>query len=91
MKTTIYKYPLKIDDKQEVSMPFGAQILCCQTQDETVCLWAMVDTRNSEQKRTIEIFGTGHHIPTDMGMDRRYIGTAQQASGQLVWHVFERL
>jgi len=87
---TIYKYPIKITDNQDVRMPKGAKILCAQMQGETPCLWAEVDSTVGLEYRSIEIFGTGHPIHVDMGIERKYIGTVQTNGGQLIWHVYER-
>lgn len=87
---TIYKYPLKIEDTQKVNLPINAEILTAQTQGDTLCLWAQVHEGNtSMEERTIEVFGTGHAMRDDYA--RRYIGTAKQFGGALVWHVFERV
>ena len=86
---TIYKYPIKITDEQIVMLPSGAEILTAQFQGHTLCLWAQVEEKLSVAKgRTIEVFGTGQ--PMSMRYNRRYIGTAQQSGGSLIWHIFER-
>lgn len=82
----IYKYPIEITDVQNVMLPFGAEILCVQFQQEQLCLWAIVND-NTPEPRTIYIFGTGHDMDDT---PRRYIGTVQQHGGALIWHVFER-
>lgn len=82
----IFKYKLETRDTQEIEMPIDSQILCVQTQDGVLCLWALVDPDNEKQKRRIIIIGTGHPIPT---LNLKYIGTAQQLNGFLMWHVFE--
>jgi hypothetical protein len=86
---TIYKYPIKITDTQTVNLPLNAEILTVKMQGETLCLWAKVEEGNAcTEERTIEVFGTGHAM--SMKYNRRYIGTAQQAGGSLIWHIFER-
>jgi hypothetical protein len=82
---TIYKYPLRIIDAQEVEMPRGAKILSAQMQEEFLCLWALVEITKEKETRTIVIHGTGH--PVYNVSDKKFIGTVQQ--GPLVWHVFE--
>lgn len=90
MNKTIYKYPLSVTDFQEVLLPIGAEILTVQTQDETVCMWALVNPNEPQKEaRNIEIFGTGHSIGYDMGVSRKYISTFQMHGGQLVFHAFE--
>lgn len=39
---TIWKFELKVGDKQTVEMPEGAEILTAQFQGDTLCLWALV-------------------------------------------------
>lgn len=86
---TIYKYPIRIADVQEVLLPLNAEILTAQMQSGTLCLWAKVEEGNtSMEERTIEVFGTGHPMSNNA---RRYIGTAQMHGGSLIWHVFERI
>lgn len=85
---TIYKYQLKGEEWQFVTMPEGAQILCVQSQRDMACLWAIVDTEQPlMQMRKIHIYGTGHEIPDTLNLV--YIGTFQVHSGALVFHVFE--
>lgn len=90
MKTTIWKYELEITDSQVIKMPKFATILTVQMQGVTPCLWALVDPSNPPiEGREIQIFGTGHPIENEIGMDRKYIGTIQLHGGSLVFHVFE--
>jgi hypothetical protein len=92
MEKTIFKYPLLVTDFQDVLLPIGAEILTIQTQDETACMWALVNPSEKEKEiRNIEIFGTGHPIGYDMGISRKYISTFQMRDGQLVFHAFERI
>jgi hypothetical protein len=88
MNKTIWKYELKIDDLQNVIMPIGAEILSVQMQNETPCLWALVNPDEKDtDTRYIETFGTGHPVAYDMGSTREFIGTYQTRG--LVFHVFE--
>jgi hypothetical protein len=87
---TIWKFEVALVSPQQVPMPNGTEILTVQTQGETGCLWALVDTEaDSTDMRTFEVFGTGQIIHEDMGIERKYIGTFQVRP--FVWHVFERL
>ena len=82
---TIYKYPLKLVEKQVIELPWGSNILDVQEQDG-LCLWATVDP-NEERKvrRQIHIIGTGMK---PIYLDQlKHISTIQM--GLLVWHVFE--
>lgn len=88
MSFAIYKYPIKISDVVLIRMPQGAKILCAQVQHEQVCLWASVNTELKDVGRLIRVVGTGHRYYEDFL--RGYIGTVQQAGGQLVWHLFDQ-
>ena len=88
MNKTIWKYELKIDDLQNVIMPIGAEILSVQMQNETPCLWALVNPDEKDtDARNIETFGIGHPVAYDMGVTREFIDTYQTRG--LVFHVFE--
>lgn len=96
MSTTIWKYPLKITDKQILQMPEGAKLLSAQMQGNTLCLWALVNPGAPTQPREIEVFGTGNPMLVQLGdcafgaqVERHYISTA--IAGALVWHIFERV
>lgn len=88
MDYRIWKYELQITDLQPVEIPEGAELLSVANQNGRLCLWAMVDGDRPLETRHIEIIGTGNPVPTDMGVDRRFIGTA--VINPSVWHVFER-
>jgi len=86
---TIWKYPLVITDTQNVMMPEGADILTAQIQHGSgLCVWALVNPDAPQQRREIEILGTGNPAPD---AKRRYIATVQMLGGNLVWHIFERV
>lgn len=89
MSRAIWKCKLDITDQQQIRLPADAQILCVQMQRGQPCLWAMVNTDESEfAARHIRIIGTGNPIDKQM-TNEIYIGTFQQFAGALVWHVFE--
>lgn len=87
---TIYKYPLKIQDKQIVSMPIGAQILSVQVQGEVVCIWALVEPRLPKREIEFQMLGTGHDAG-HINANYLHIGTVQLDNGKLVFHVFRYL
>ena len=85
---SIWKYPLKIEDYQEVRMPMGAKALTIQVQGGAPCLWAMLET---EEKTTalypVWMHGTGH--PADEAAQLgRYVSTIQAQGGALIFHFF---
>lgn len=90
MKKTIWKFELNVADTQTVRMPKDSEILCVQTQFERPCILALVNPEPEDvEERTIETFGTGSHVYSDIA--RNYIGTYQLERGALVFHVFERI
>ncbi|MEE9451060.1 MAG: hypothetical protein V3V72_13505 [Ignavibacteriaceae bacterium] len=89
MEETIWKFELETTEDQKIEMPVNAKILTVQSQDEIPCLWALVDPSAKKEIRLFEVFGTGHPVGYDMGVNRNYIGTYQLQNGALVFHVFE--
>jgi len=82
----VFKYELSQSTKT-LEIPGGARIVNVNGQNGVVCLWAIVDSENSLEKRTFQIYGTGHPIEDDRA--EAYVGTAHVAP--FVWHVFELL
>lgn len=87
MAKKIWKFSLDVTSESKITMPAGAQILCVQNQHGHPCIWALVDPENDREERSFFIHGTGYRIQE--ADDISYIGTFQQANGDLVWHVFE--
>jgi hypothetical protein len=85
---TVWKFPLEINDEQDVTMPANSHILCVQVQGVTPCLWALCSPEMPEETRKILITGTGHERE-DLAGFVPYIGSFQLAGGALVFHVFE--
>lgn len=87
MGHSIYKYPLKAQEHQELELPLGAQILSVQAQRNEICIWALVNTGtiNTEIRR-VSIYPTGRSSSSTL--DREFLGTVQLHGGDLVFHVF---
>jgi len=90
---TIWKFEVigDIYGKLKLNMPKEAEILSVQIQNERPQIWALVNDEAEIEERFFEIFGTGHNITGDMGVERKYIGTFQLYNGTLVFHLFERI
>lgn len=88
---TIHKYPVEILDRSIIEMPVGAEILSVHTQGGKPMVWAIVDSEANVEQRYMELFGTGHPIPVDIGIDRKFIGTFLIGNDSHVFHLFERL
>lgn len=85
---TVYKYPLKIDDYQQVILPIDAKILCIKVQNGTPYLWALIDKEQTHNETvTIRCAGTGHDIKDEV----EYIDTIMVVGGALVFHFFKVL
>lgn len=96
MNKTIYKYNTVekgFTQKFTIQMPKGAELLSIQIDGKTFAptIWALVDPNQELEERYFELFGTGHDIPCDMGVERKYVGTYQYQKGEFVGHVFERI
>lgn len=90
MKKQIWKFAIN-PNLIMVKMPKDAEILTIQTQNETPCIWALVNPENAKELRHFEVYGTGRDISCDIGIERKYINTFQLDGGSLVFHLFERV
>ena len=87
-ESKIWKYTLKlVDDVQHVLIPFGAEILTCQMQNDIICLWARHCEIAEDQLQDckFKVYGTGEIIPNTDQL-RMYMGTVQQNG--FVWHIY---
>lgn len=82
----IWKFDLTLDERQELELPEGAEILTAQLQMGVVRLWALCDGRAALTKRVIATYWAGNVIPDNAGT---YIATVQSHGGQRLYHVFE--
>lgn len=80
---------MAIQDHVDIVMPFGAEILSFQVQDERPVIWAAVDPAQPLELRQFRIVGTGHSMERSHKGLLEYIGTVQWEMG-LVWHLFEK-
>lgn len=83
----VYKFKLEVTERQEVTMPKDAKMLCIQVQNGTPCLWALVEPKNPTENVAIRIHGTGHNINDAERLE--YIGTFQVRNYGLVFHAFK--
>lgn len=85
---TIFKYPLRLTDHQQIAMPEGAEVLTAQWQHDKIVVWARVDTEAPERVVAFTIIGTGNTIYEQSIRHKRYVATVQEPTRPLVWHVF---
>lgn len=88
MHNTIFTYELNLVDRQDLSLPIGAKILSAQIQREKICIWAMVDSKEKKENRTIAIVGTGNPLPK-INPDEKMVHVDTVQLHSMVWHVFE--
>ena len=85
----VFKYSFDVADRVVLDMPYGAEVLCVQTQDNRPNIWAKVSPNLVKEKRVFRIFGTGHPISDDAKLT--YVGTFQLVGGTFVGHLFEEV
>jgi len=95
MVKRVYKYPIKITAKQEISFPKGAEIVSIQVINDEVFIYALVSTTEQEKESKIFIIqSTGQDIPYE-GFSYKFIGTFKVADtgalGYFVGHIFEQI
>lgn len=85
----VWKFPFRVDDSFEVSMPAGAEVLHVEAQFETPCLWALVDPTAAKVLRRFRLAGTGHPISIPPRREFKHVGTFMLGGGSLVFHLFD--
>lgn len=85
MTLSIWKLPLRVENKQSIEVPLGAEFLCAREQHDKICVWFRGEPGADRVRIAIEIVGTGHPAPAG----GRYLGTAALHGGDLMFHVFE--
>ena len=93
MKQAIWKFETSFESKFALQMPKGSEILSVQQDQKTMipCIWALVYPENEKEERYFELFGTGHAIHNDMGIERKFFGTYQYQCVEYVGHIIERV
>jgi hypothetical protein len=89
MATTIWKY--YVPDHADYStqqMPRGALLLHTAIQDNSLCLWALVDPAQETEAREFVLAGTGHAIDCP-AEQLAHVGTYLMHDGALVLHLLE--
>ncbi len=86
---TIYKYQLKITDRQFIEIKGFNGFLKVAEQGGNLCLWCYLNIRdNSIYTSEINIVGTGIAIKENSKLNLRcYFDTVFMKNG-LVWHIF---
>jgi len=89
---TVWKFIL---DKQEadqlVDMPYGAKPFSAGNQKERLVVWAIVEPDNRPSPVRILLAGAGHPLPLPSSEMGEFLGTAQFAGGDHVFHIYHKL
>ncbi len=83
MSIRVFKYQLKVQDHQKVSIPRGMKPLKVAAQHGVICLWAEVYDDNPVIDYDIWIHGTGHEV-----MGHTHLGSVMLSDDILVFHVY---
>ena len=89
----IYKYSLPVQEKYQIELPNGSQIIRVEDVDGLFYLWAIVDNSEDHPKETryLEFYKTGQEIKTPLS-DLVMIGTCKLFIMQeLCLYVFENV
>lgn len=87
MMKTIWKYPIRIEEKFSINLPNGAKPLCVGVDNNnTPCIWAEVNTNNKYVKKTFYGYTTGQ----DMKRSGKYIGTLFLYESSFIFHIYEK-
>lgn len=92
----IFKYELKIQEKQEIKLPIGAKIIRVDDVEGKFFLWAIVeppkeDEENEMETRFLEFYKTGQPIETPIE-NLNYLGFCKLFIMQeLGLYVFENI
>ena len=84
---TVFKYLLNSCDTFEILLPKKAKILSFGQQQDSLYIWALVDTDEAIEYRKFRMVGTGH--PIDKNLILEYIGAIHNFNGILAFHLFE--
>lgn len=82
-----WKYPLGVEEAQELMLPRGARPLAVHLLERKIYLWVLVDPAAELELRRVLVWGNSdpHYGDADEAT-ACYVGTV--VSGGLVWHVF---
>lgn len=81
----IWKFTLELEGYQDVEMPAGAEVLHVAAQDNTPCVWALVDPKALRVPRRFLLCVTG----TSPNGEGKHVGTFLLYGGAFVGHVFD--
>ncbi len=90
-RQSIYKYALLKSGSHsaiQIALPIDTKIISVQYQNETITMWAIVDTDAEVFPRRFWILGTGWDFPEGVALN--HLATVLDRFGY-VWHIFEEV
>lgn len=85
----IWKYRIPLVSESKVSMQKDARIIHVNIQEESLTIWAIVETESIREFRTFRVFGTGEELDEKYLPSLIYIGTVHIKG--YVFHIFEKV
>ena len=87
----VWKFPFKVQDNVQITMPVGARILHVGEQGDPMMItfWVLCDPNAQNEQRFFQVRGTGHDTGELIDLDGDYIGTVTTKPMPLVWNVWE--
>jgi hypothetical protein len=82
----IFKYPIQIEEKQNLMIPEKFEILAIKIQNGMPYIWALVDNSLPLSQIPIRIYPTGATI--DQSLKLKYCNTFELLETKIVFHVF---
>lgn len=91
----IHKYQVQAQERFEITMPAGAQIIAVQWQgshpEGDPMMWVLKDVGAPEIPRSFRLLPTGQEFAVADGVSLQHLGTFQMHNGTFVLHVFEEV
>jgi hypothetical protein len=81
----VWKFEIPIQDRFELQMPAGAEIVHVEVQAGNACLWALVEPERGAELRVFYLRGTGRRVEPGL----RHLGSFLLHRGEFVGHLFE--
>ncbi len=88
---TIYKYPLVIEDSQNIPIPEGSEFLSIQEQNDLPIIYFLVDPSQDKFPLEFRLLETGQPLEESSLEGFLYLGTVlTYLGGKLTWHIFAK-
>lgn len=89
MNNVIFKYQIPPTTSILLHLPKNAEILFVETQQDSMCIWCLVNENARLEPRCFHLYGTGEPIQHTPSRKEIYIGTFKLKNDALILHLFE--